>query len=135
MIKPTCRLKNIETKVSVSTASRNEKERTEKNVVAVVEGLVGFACVPVLFSSQSKIAAPGPQIHSSHRVSDPSTSSGITASSSSSSPSHYYACTLRSPQIVLERLSKDIADLANGPVNLIESIGIDLQFRKTLTRM
>lgn len=35
---------------------------------------------------------------------------------------------------MLERLNKEIAEVAEGPVNLLETIGIEIQFRKTLTR-
>lgn len=102
--------------------------------MAVVEGLVGFACVPVLQSSQLKISTPGRHITDSVGASDPLISSVAASSSSTIVSFYYYACTLKSPQILLERLSKAITDLANGPVNLLETIGIDFQFRKILTR-
>lgn len=72
--------------------------------IAVVEGLVGFACVPVPFSTDS------------------------------SSSAYYYACTLSSPKVMLERLNNDIATVAEGPVNLLETLDLQIQFRKNLTR-
>jgi len=67
--------------------------------VPVVEGLAGFAAVPV-------------------RVPTPFSSS--SSSSSSFSSSVYYASTAPSPKIALERLSKELAGVAHGPVNLLE---------------
>ena len=68
--------------------------------VPVVEGLAGFAAVPV-------------------RLPTPSSSSSSSSSSSFSS-SVYYASTVPSPKIALERLSKELAGVAHGPVNLLE---------------
>ena len=41
---------------------------------------------------------------------------------------------MTTPQLLLERLNKDIAVVADGPVNLLETLGIEIQFRKVLTR-
>ena len=82
--------------------------------IAVVEGLVSFACVPVPFPSQNKTTQ--------------------SASVNARSSAHYYACTVTTPQLLLERLNKDIAVVADGPVNLLETLGIEIQFRKVLTR-
>ena len=106
---------------SVGTATKKDISS-----VAVIEGLVGFACVPVPFSTQYKSSSLSLHINDSF----PS-----KAASSSTSPSaYYYACTVTSPQMLLERLNKDISVVANGPVNLLETIGIEIQFRKVLTR-
>ena len=71
--------------------------------VPVVEGLVGFAVARVLAHS-----APAP-------------------------PLFFFASTTPSPKIALERLSKEVADKANGPVNLLEAMGMEVLYRKTLT--
>lgn len=94
---------------SVGIAS-NSKESSN---VAVVEGIAAFACVPV------------PYVNSPTSVS-PSGSSEVMA--------HFYSCTVITPQMMLERLNKEISEVAEGPVNLLETIGIEIQFRKTLTR-
>ena len=89
--------------------------------VAVVEGIAAFACVPL--SSESKCTTPldkSSKIRGNDRHTD--------------ADGHFYACTTMSPQLMLERLGKDIAEVADGPVNLLDTIGIDIQFRKTLTR-
>jgi len=41
--------------------------------------------------------------------------------------------TVSSPRLVIERLSKEIEDVAIGPVRLVESMGFDVFFRKVLT--
>lgn len=89
--------------------------------VAVVEGIAAFACVPL--SNVSKCTTPldkSSKIRGNDRHAD--------------ADGHFYACTTVSPQLILERLGKDIAEVADGPVNLLDTIGIDIQFRKTLTR-
>lgn len=96
---------------SVGTASNSK----ENNNVAVVEGQAAFACVPLLLES-SPTTTDGPK------------------TASTGSQGYCYACTVRTPQIMLERLSKEIAEVADGPVNLLETMGIEIQFRKTLTR-
>jgi hypothetical protein len=79
----------------------------------VVEGIAAFACVPVPYiNSQTSVSTSG--------------SCEVTG--------HFYSCTVMTPQIMLERLNKEIAEVAEGPVNLLETIGIEIQFRKTLTR-
>lgn len=90
--------------------------------VAVVEGIAAFACVPL--SNESKCTTPPLDKSSKIRGDDRHTDAG----------GHFYACTTMSPQLMLERLGKDIAEVADGPVNLLDTIGIDIQFRKTLTR-
>lgn len=44
-----------------------------------------------------------------------------------------YCATVTKPRIVIERLSKEIENMALGPVNLIESMGFEVLFRKSLT--
>ena len=44
-----------------------------------------------------------------------------------------YVPTEAYPAIVLERLSKEVADIANGPCNLLENTGLYVNYRKTLT--
>jgi hypothetical protein len=79
--------------------------------VAVVEGLVGFACVPVPFPANVSVSLDG----------------------SPQSQNSYLACTHTSPKIMLERLSKEIARVADGPVNLLETLDFEILYRKTLT--
>ena len=105
---------------SVGAASNSK----ESSSVAVVEGLAPFACVPVFF--------PISGLHDTSQSS--STTSGGPKISSSKHHGCYYSCTVRKPQIMLERLSKEIAEVADGPVNLLETMGFEIQFRKTLTR-
>ena len=105
---------------SVGTASNSK----ESNSVAVVEGLAPFACVPVFY--------PISGLHDTSQSS--STTSGGPKMSFTKNQGYYYSCTVRKPQIMLERLSKEIAEVADGPVNLLETMGFEIQFRKTLTR-
>eukprot|EP00596_Hydrurales_sp_CCMP1899_P003829 CAMPEP_0119046840 /NCGR_PEP_ID=MMETSP1177-20130426/49261_1 /TAXON_ID=2985 /ORGANISM="Ochromonas sp, Strain CCMP1899" /LENGTH=468 /DNA_ID=CAMNT_0007020551 /DNA_START=57 /DNA_END=1460 /DNA_ORIENTATION=- len=83
-----------------SSASDSSSPNTD-NTIAVVEGLVGFACVPV----------PSP----------------------TDTSAYYYACTLSSPKLMLERLNSDVATVAEGPVNLLDTLDLQIQFRKNLT--
>ena len=83
----------------------------------MVEGIAAFACVPVPFLAKSSSA--------------PYTSSPTTGGEVAG---HFYSCTVITPQIMLERLNKEVAEVAEGPVNLLETIGIEVQFRRTLTR-
>lgn len=94
---------------SVGVAS-NSKESSN---VAVVEGIAAFACVPVPY------------------INNPTSGS---KSGLSEVTGYFYSCTVATPQLMLERLNKEIAEVAEGPVNLLETIGIEIQFRKTLTR-
>jgi hypothetical protein len=38
------------------------------------------------------------------------------------------------PAILFERLTKESLDVADGPMRLLEHMGVDVYFRKTLTR-
>lgn len=100
-----CRLRSVEV---------NNKGKMSSGV-AVVEGIAAFACVPVSIESKCTSKIPGKDRH-------------VDAEG------HFYACTIKSPQLMLERLGKDIAVVADGPVNLMDTMGFDIQFRKTLTR-
>ena len=44
-------------------------------------------------------------------------------------------CTTNVPGIALERMTKEVNEVAGGPVNLIETIGWEMLFRKILTPM
>ena len=90
--------------------------------MAVVEGIAAFACVPV--SIDSMCTTPTVDNSSKIQGKDRHVDAG----------GYFYACTIASPQLLLERLGKDIAEVADGPVNLLDTLGIDIQFRKTLTR-
>ena len=101
------RLKNV-----VTSAPKGKSKAASGSNVAVVEGLVGFACVPVRILLQTK--------HNGPKETAPAAC--------------YYASTVTSPKIMMERLNKDISTVAHGPVNLLETLGIEIQFRKTLSR-
>lgn len=45
-----------------------------------------------------------------------------------------YVSTINNPHVAFERLNKDIAKRANGPMNLLETMKIDIAYRKILTR-
>jgi hypothetical protein len=45
-----------------------------------------------------------------------------------------YISTVRSPGIIFERLSKEEVKVADGPLRLLETMKLDINFRKTLTR-
>lgn len=45
-----------------------------------------------------------------------------------------YVSTLKSPSIVFERLSKEEVKVADGPLRLLETMDLDISFRKVLTR-
>jgi hypothetical protein len=45
-----------------------------------------------------------------------------------------YTATVRHPSLMFERLSKEAVRVADGPMNLLETMDLDFHFRKVLTR-
>jgi hypothetical protein len=45
-----------------------------------------------------------------------------------------YMPTVNDGKIGMERLSKDVEKVANGPVNLLETMSIEILYNKTITR-
>jgi hypothetical protein len=45
-----------------------------------------------------------------------------------------FISTVRSPGIVFERMSKEKVKLADGPLRLLETMNVEISFRKVLTR-
>jgi hypothetical protein len=45
-----------------------------------------------------------------------------------------YIATTQYPAVMLERLSREAVKVADGPMNLLETMEMDFSFRKVLTR-
>ncbi len=45
-----------------------------------------------------------------------------------------YIATTQYPAVMLERLSREAVKVADGPMNLLETMEVDFSFRKVLTR-
>lgn len=45
-----------------------------------------------------------------------------------------YTATTRHPSLMFERLSREAVRVADGPMNLLETMELDFHFRKVLTR-
>ena len=45
-----------------------------------------------------------------------------------------FISTVKSPAIVFERMSKEKVKIADGPLRLLETMNLEVNFRKVLTR-
>lgn len=127
------RLSNVVTNTNKQKKGNNSSNKSNSSTIsniAVIDGLLAFACVPILFptakaTNQNKTANYKPE-HGN---------GGTKSNTSSIKPLPcYYACTLLSPTIVLERVSKETSLLADGAMNLLETLDFDIIYKKTLTR-